>query len=65
MAHRMSSLSYHSPESFREEHTRTLRNYIVDIMQQLIDEADRIQRAIDQLEKEYQNLTTPRPEQES
>jgi hypothetical protein len=29
--------------------------------QRLIDEADRLQRAIDQLEKEYQDLTTPRP----
>lgn len=28
----------------------------------LIDEADRIQRVIDQLQKEYQDLTTPRPE---
>ncbi|HZL37154.1 MAG TPA: YdjY domain-containing protein [Tepidisphaeraceae bacterium] len=30
--------------------------------QRLIDEADRIQRAIDKLEKEYQDMTTPRPE---
>ena len=30
--------------------------------QRLIDEADRIQRTIDQLEKEYSNMTTPRPE---
>ncbi|HSV14826.1 MAG TPA: YdjY domain-containing protein [Tepidisphaeraceae bacterium] len=30
--------------------------------QRLIDEADRIQRTIDQLEKEYQDMTTPRPE---
>ena len=29
--------------------------------QRLIDEADRIQRAIDALEKEYQEFTTPRP----
>jgi hypothetical protein len=29
--------------------------------QRLIDEADRLQRAIDALEKEYQDLTTPRP----
>jgi len=29
--------------------------------QKLIDAADRIQRTIDQLEKEYQDLTTPRP----
>ena len=29
--------------------------------QRLIDEADRLQRAIDALEKEYQELTTPRP----
>jgi hypothetical protein len=29
--------------------------------QRLIDEADRLQRAIDVLEKEYQDLTTPRP----
>jgi hypothetical protein len=28
----------------------------------LIDEADRIQRVIDQLQKEYQDLTTPQPE---
>ncbi|HZK81338.1 MAG TPA: YdjY domain-containing protein [Humisphaera sp.] len=31
--------------------------------QRLIDEADRIQRAIDKLEKEYQDMTTPRPEE--
>lgn len=30
--------------------------------QRLIDEADRIQRTIDLLEKDYQNITTPRPE---
>lgn len=30
--------------------------------QRLIDEADRVQRVIDQLEKEYQDMTTPRPE---
>ena len=30
--------------------------------QKLIDAADRIQRAIDELEKKYQDLTTPRPE---
>ncbi|HXE52836.1 MAG TPA: hypothetical protein VN541_07480, partial [Tepidisphaeraceae bacterium] len=30
--------------------------------QRLIDEADRIQRTIDELEKDYQDLTTPRPE---
>lgn len=30
--------------------------------QRLIDEADRIQRAIDKLEKEYQDMTTPRPQ---
>jgi hypothetical protein len=29
--------------------------------QRLIDEADRLQRAIDELEKEYQDLTTPHP----
>lgn len=29
--------------------------------QSLIDEADRIQRLIDELEREYQQLTTPRP----
>lgn len=29
--------------------------------QRLIDEADRLQRAIDTLEQEYQELTTPRP----
>ena len=29
--------------------------------QRLIDEADRLQRAIDALEKEYQDMTTPRP----
>jgi hypothetical protein len=30
----------------------------------LIDEADRVQRVIDQLQKEYQDMTTPRPETE-
>ncbi len=30
--------------------------------QRLINEADRIQRAIDELEKDYQDMTTPRPE---
>ncbi|MDB5320999.1 MAG: hypothetical protein JWN40_2630 [Phycisphaerales bacterium] len=30
----------------------------------LIDEADRVQRVIDQLQKEYQDMTTPRPEPE-
>ena len=30
--------------------------------QRLIDEADKIQRTIDKLEKEYQDATTPRPE---
>jgi len=30
--------------------------------QRLIDEADEIQRTIDELEKRYQNMTTPRPE---
>ena len=30
----------------------------------LIDEADRIQRVIDQIQKEYQDMTTPRPEAE-
>jgi hypothetical protein len=29
--------------------------------QRLIDEADRIQRKIDELEKRYQDMTTPRP----
>ena len=29
--------------------------------QRLIDEADRIQRLIDQLDKQYQDMTTPRP----
>src|SRR4029078_7844317 len=29
--------------------------------QRLIDEADRLQRSIDALEKEYQDLTTPHP----
>jgi hypothetical protein len=28
----------------------------------LIDEADRVQRVIDQLQKEYQDMTTPRPD---
>ena len=28
----------------------------------LIDEADRIQRTIDELEKAYQDMTTPRPQ---
>lgn len=31
----------------------------------LIDEADRVQRVIDQLQKEYQDMTTPRPEGEA
>jgi chromosome segregation ATPase len=30
--------------------------------QRLIDEADRIQRAIDELQKQYQEMITPRPE---
>jgi hypothetical protein len=30
--------------------------------QRLVDEADRIQRTIDELEKKYQDMTTPRPE---
>ncbi|CAN5431829.1 hypothetical protein BH10PLA1_BH10PLA1_06760 [soil metagenome] len=30
--------------------------------QRLINEADRIQRAMDELEKDYQDMTTPRPE---
>jgi hypothetical protein len=30
--------------------------------QRLIDEADRIQRTIDELEKQYQDMTTPRPQ---
>lgn len=30
--------------------------------QRLIDESDRIQRVIDELQKEYQDMTTPRPE---
>jgi hypothetical protein len=30
--------------------------------QRLIDEADRVQRLIDELEKRYQDMTTPRPE---
>jgi hypothetical protein len=38
---------------------------VIDAMrreqQRLIDEADRVQRAIDALEKEYQEFTTPRP----
>jgi hypothetical protein len=32
--------------------------------QRLIDEADRIQRVIDELEREYQEMTTPRPPSE-
>jgi hypothetical protein len=31
--------------------------------QRLVNEADRIQRTIDELEKEYQDMTTPQPEQ--
>jgi hypothetical protein len=31
--------------------------------QRLIDEADRIQRVIDELEKKYQDLTTPQTQQ--
>jgi biopolymer transport protein ExbD len=30
--------------------------------QRLVDEADRVQRTIDDLEKQYQDMTTPRPE---
>ncbi len=30
--------------------------------QRLIDEADRIQRTVDELEKQYQDMTTPQPE---
>jgi hypothetical protein len=30
--------------------------------QRLIDEADRLQRAIDQLERQYQDMTTPQPD---
>jgi chromosome segregation ATPase len=30
--------------------------------QRLIDEADHIQRTIDELEKQYQDMTTPQPE---
>jgi hypothetical protein len=30
--------------------------------QRLIDEADRIQRAIDRLERQYQDMTTPQPD---
>ena len=30
--------------------------------QRLIDEADRVQRAIDRLERQYQDMTTPQPE---
>ncbi len=33
--------------------------------QRLIDEADRVQRVIDRLEREYQDMTTPQPELES
>jgi len=29
--------------------------------QRLVDEADRVQRLIDQLDEEYKKLTTPRP----
>jgi biopolymer transport protein ExbD len=40
---------------------------VIDAMrreqQRLIDEADRIQRTIDELQKEYQEMTTPRPEE--
>jgi hypothetical protein len=31
-------------------------------LQKLLDEGDKVQRTIDELEKEYQDLTTPRPE---
>ena len=33
--------------------------------QRLIDEADRIQRTIDELEKAYADMTTPQPESTS
>lgn len=41
---------YEVIESLRKEQNR------------LIDEADRIQRVIDELQKQYQDMTTPRPE---
>jgi uncharacterized phage-like protein YoqJ len=31
--------------------------------QRLVDEADRVQRLIDELEKQYQEMTTPQPGQ--
>ena len=44
-----------------EAHYKVLRDLRKE-QQRLIDEADHIQRAIDKLEKEYQDMTTPRPE---
>ena len=44
-----------------ETHYRILQELRAQ-QQRLIDEADRIQRAIDELEKQYQDLTTPRPQ---
>ncbi len=37
-------------------------NHLRDRQQKLIDEADRIQRVIDDLNRQYQDLTIPRPE---
>ena len=54
------------PEALsRELIARTHYQVINDLckeQQRLIDESDRIQRTIDQLEKEYQDMTTPQPE---
>jgi hypothetical protein len=46
-----------------EAHYRIMQSLRTQ-QQKLIDEADRMQKTIDELEKEYQDLTTPRPEEE-
>ena len=44
-----------------QQHYETI-NALRQEQNRLIDEADRIQRVIDQLQKEYQDMSTPRPE---
>ena len=44
-----------------EAHYRIVQD-LRNQQQRLIDEADKVQRTIDALEKEYQDLTTPRPQ---
>ena len=44
-----------------EAHYRIIQN-LRSQQQKLIDQADRMQQTIDELEKDYQDLTTPRPD---